>query len=200
MCDIPSYFGAAVLAGTESDLYRPLVNYLDSGFYTDQRPKHGNLRLIAQVVADVPAPAGGMWTQPDVAAVAVGRHKFAPSARIDILSFEVKTHRGANLAAVYEALAHARFVNLSYLVWNRPACVCSDREKYEAIATACSTYGVGLISVHNAADLMTYEIRVPPKRSSVSDDALDEFVISRFSDANQTLISGALRDFCPGPL
>jgi hypothetical protein len=74
------------------------------------------LRLVAQVVADVAAPSGGTWTQPDVAA-AVRRHKFAPSARVDILSFEVKTHRGASLVSVYEALAHARFVNFSYLVW-----------------------------------------------------------------------------------
>jgi len=200
MCDAPSFFGEAVLTGTELELYEPLVDFLRSDFYTDQRPKHGNLRLIAEVVAGAAAPAGGTWTQPDVAAVAVRRHKFAASACIDILSFEVKTHRGANLVSVYEALAHARFVNLSYLVWNRPACICNDREKYNTLTDACITHGVGLISVHNARDLRTYEIRVTPKRSLVSDDALDEFVITRFSGANQALITSALRDFCPRPL
>lgn len=200
MCDVPSFFGEAALARAEAELYEPLVDFLRSDFQADQRPKHGNLRLIAEVVAGTAAPAGGMWTQPDVAAVAVRRHKFAASACIDILSFEVKTHHGANLISVYEALAHARFVNLSYLVWNRPACTCDDREKYTTITSACSAHGVGLISVHNALDVRTYEIRVTPKRSLVSDDALDEFVMSRFSGANQAHIVRALRDFCPGPL
>jgi hypothetical protein len=184
----------------ESDLYQPLVDFLHSDFYTGQRPKHGNLRLIAQVVADIPAPTGGTWTQPDVAAVAVSRRKFAATARIDILSFEVKTHAGANLVAVYEALAHARFVNLSYLVWNRPACICNDRPKYDAIAGACEIHGVGLVTVHNPGDRQTYAVRVAPSRSSVSEDALDEFVISRFSAGNQALITNALSDFCARPL
>jgi hypothetical protein len=200
VCDIPQFFGDAILARAESDLYQPLVDFLHSVFYTAQRPKHGNLRIIAQVVADIPAPAGGTWTQPDVAAVAVSRRKFAPSACIDILSFEVKTYAGANLVSVYEALAHARFVNLSYLVWNRPACTCNDRQKYDAIAAACGAHGVGLITVHNPSDSRTYAVRMVPSHTSVSDDALDDFVISRFSTGNQTLITSALTDFCPRPL
>ncbi|HEX5999305.1 MAG TPA: hypothetical protein VFZ16_07895 [Hyphomicrobiaceae bacterium] len=200
MCDVPSFFGDAVLTRTESELYQPLVDFLHSDFYTAQRPKHGNLRIVAQVVADVPAPAGGTWTRPDVAAVAVSRRKFAPIAHIDILSFEVKTHTGANLVSVYEALAHARFVNLSYLVWNRPACICGDHPRYQGIKDACQSHGVGLITVHNPSDRRTYDVRAAPTRSSVSDDALDDFVISRFSERNQALITNALTDFCPRPL
>ncbi len=200
MCDVPEFFRDPVLARSESDLYQPLVDFLHSGFYSDQRPTHGNLRIVAEAIADRPAPGGGRWTRPDVAAVAVRRFKFATSAGIDILSFEVKTYRGASVISVYEALAHARFVNCSYLVWNRPACICDDRENYEAIADACGAQGIGLISVHNPNDLATYQIRMTPKRAPIADDALDDFVTSRFSEASQERILGALRDFCPRPL
>jgi hypothetical protein len=200
MCDVPAYFGDAVLADTEVELYAPVVDFLHSTFYTEQKPKYGNLRLIAEIVAGTPAPTGGMWTRPDVAAVGVRRHKFAATAGVDILSFEIKTYPGANLVSVYEALAHARFVNFSYLVWNRPACICGDRQHYAVIAETCSAQGIGLISVHNPHELGTFQIRVTPKRSSVSEDTLDEFVVSRFSAANQALIRGALQDFCPKPL
>ena len=102
MCDVPAYFGEPVIVPRENDLYRPFEGYLLQGFHELHKPRQGSLFLVTAVTAQVAAPAGGTWTQPDLAAVAVSRSKFATVAELQIFSFEVKTFVGCNLQAVHE--------------------------------------------------------------------------------------------------
>lgn len=108
--------------------------------------------------------------------------------------------RGCQLQSVHEALAHTRFVNFSYLVWNRPQCICQDREFFDLIEENCRSYGVGLITAHNPNNLGTYRIRLKAERKPISADAIDEFICTRFNAVQQGLVIDALRLFCPGPL
>jgi len=200
MCDIPQHYGVPLLMQQEHDLYQPLGQFLHQGFHEFHKPKNGNLYLeVAQTYAAA-APDGGMWTRPDLAAVSISRSKFATTAEMQLFGFEVKTMAGCRLQSVHEALAHSRFVNFAYLVWNRPACVCRDRDFYDTIRKNCEAYGVGLITVHNPNDLSTFQIRLKAQRKIVADDVIDEFISTRFSAAEQDRIVAALARFCPGPL
>ena len=200
MCEVPEAFGDPFIATQERELYAPLESYINHGVHLLQRPAHGSLRLVTAETAQTAAPAGGTWTQPDLAAVGISRSKFATTAEIRLFSFEVKTYAGCDLKAVHEALAHTRFVNFSYLVWNRPRCICQDREHYQVIESNCAAYGVGLLTVHNPLNLGTYEVRLPAQRKLISADDMDEFISTRFNMHRQALIIDALQLFCPGPL
>jgi hypothetical protein len=200
MCDVPAHYGEAVMVPSEHDLYQPLEGYIHEGFFAVHKPPHGNMRVVTAPTALVPAAGGGTWTQPDVSAVLISRRKFAATAEVRLLSFEVKTMAGCKLQSVHEALAHTRFVNCSYLVWNRPRCVCADRELYATIETNCAAYGVGLITVHNPGNLSTFEIRRVAQSKAVAPDEIDEFISTRFDERSRELIIVGLGRFCAGPL
>lgn len=200
MCDVPTYFGDPVIVQSEHDLYQPLENYLLQGFYMVHKPKHGSMLAVTAQTALIPATGGGPWTQPDVAVVLISRNKFATTAEIRLFSFEVKTMMGCQLQSVHEALAHTRFVNCSYLVWNRPKCICQDRELYATIEANCAAYGVGLITVHDPHNLSTFEIRLAAQNKTIATNEMDEFVSTRFDAHSQALILDGLKQFCAGPL
>jgi len=200
VCEVPQSFGAPVIVQNESDLYVPLENYILQGFYLLQKPARGSLRAVTAQTALIPAAGGGTWTQPDVAAAFVSRSRFATSAEIRLFGFEVKTMGGCRLQSVHEALAHTRFVNCSYVVWNRPKCICGDREHYLTIERNCSAYGIGLLSVHDPGNLATFEVRLEAQHKNIAANEVDEFISTRFDDHKQGLILGALKQFCPGPL
>lgn len=199
MCNTPLFYGDPVLASHEKELYDPVIDFLHSAFSARITPKHGAARLVTEKTALRRDPAGGQWTQPDIAAVCISRHRFAAAAAVDIYSFEVKTNSGGGeLESVHEALAHARFANFAFLVWNRNFCTCEDH-RYDAIAQSCKLYGVGLITAHNPLDIRTFDIRLLPVRSNVSSDAVDDFVATRFSVDNQKRVEDILRQFGSGP-
>lgn len=195
MCEVPDYFGEPLLAGFERELYAPLEEYLHLDFIARLQPMHGWVRIFTSQVAHIPAPDGGMWTRPDVAAVLLRRRKFATSVDLETLSFEVKTYAGASIQGVHEALAHTRFMNQSYFVWNRPACICSDRSRFEAMLDNCRAYGIGMITIHNPTDLRTFTLRQHATRAQVNGDVLDNFIESRFGESEKLRIIQAMRQF-----
>lgn len=198
MCILPEYFGPPILLRPESSLYPRLAQFLYLGFHEAHKPRHGSLYLEVGHTHDVAAPSGGTWTRPDLAAVGISRGRFAATVEVRLFSFEVKTADGCRLQSVHEALAHTRFVNYSYLVWNRPACICDDEENYQAILSNCAAYGVGLITIHNPNDLNTFQIRLCARRKKVAADLIDEFILTRFSPAEQARIDGAMQRYCVG--
>jgi hypothetical protein len=198
MCEVPEHYGDPVIVRLESDLYQPLEGYIHEGFFVAHRPPHGSMRAVTAQTALI--AGGGAWTQPDVAAVLISRNKFAATAEVRLFSFEAKTMAGCQLQSVHEALAHTRFVNCSYLVWNRPHCTCKDRELYNTIEASCAAYGVGLITVHDPGNLSTYEIRHAAQNKTVAPNEVDEFISTRFDRQSQALILDGLKMFCAGPL
>jgi hypothetical protein len=199
MCEVPEHYGDPVIVRNETDLYQPLESYVHDSFFVAHRPPHGAMRVVTAQTALIPGVGGGVWTQPDVAAVVISRNRFAASAEVRLFSFEVKTKAGCQLQSVHEALAHTRFVNCSYLVWNRPHCVCADRELYNTIQASCAAYGIGLITVHNPGKPHTYEIRHAAQNKTVPPNEIDEFISTRFDSHEQELILEGLKMFCAGP-
>jgi hypothetical protein len=192
MCEIPEHFGSFKEAKLEREIYQPLVDFMHFHGSDHFRPRYGIVEIYPEDISSVPAQRAGMWTRPDVAAVCLRRAKYSTAKQLDVLSFEVKTCTGADIASVHQALAQAQFVNKSYLVWNRPACICDD-QAYSEIKESCLTHGIGLMVVHDPSNLRTFEFRVAPRRKDITQDALDEFIESRFSPRTKQLVESATR-------
>ena len=189
MCEISSDFGPFVEMTPEPKLYPLVYNYLATQFLVARKPMYGDANIIIDEVSHVVPAADGPWARMDLAAVCVERHRFSAAASIDTISFEVKTHAGADLASVHEALAHRRFARSSFLVWNRPACICNDRKNYERIEQSCKLHGVGLITAHDPNRTHTYQIRIIAQSAGQTDAANAEFIHERFSQNSQTRIT-----------
>jgi hypothetical protein len=200
MCEVPEHYGDPVIVPLERDLYQPLESFINGSFFAAHRPPHGAMRAVTAQTSSIQAFEGGTWTQPDVAAVLISRNKFAATAEVRLFSFEVKTRSGCQLQSVHEALAHTRFVNCSYLVWNRPHCICGDREFYNTIDASCVAYGVGLITIHDPGNSDTYEVRRAAQNKAVGRNEVDEFISTRFGPQSQAQIIDGLKMLCPGPL
>ena len=200
MCNVPDFYGDFSGASRERDLYEPLINYLHHHFIESLQIRRGTAHITPQDVSTITDSDGGQWTRPDVAAVLLRRNRYAATATIDILSFEVKRYTACDLPAVHEALAHARLVNFAYLVWNRPACIYKDKKTYDRIVQSCQLYGLGLVTIHDPSNLQTFEVKLQPSRTAVGEDAVDEFIESRFSTGNKSRIMLSLKKFCAGPL
>lgn len=192
MCDVPAHFGKFNEVTPERGIYSSLVQFLPFHGSEHFRPKHGIVEIFAEDISQIPAQQAGMWTRPDVAAVSLRRARFARTKELDLISFEVKTFRGTDIASVHQALAQAQFVNRSYLVWNRPFCTCGD-SNYSAIEQSCRKYGVGLLTVHDPSNLQTFEFRISPQRNELTPDELDEFIVTRFSQSAKQMIEAAIR-------
>ncbi len=194
MCELRPNFGDFREVTPERDLYPLVFNYLHSDFYAVQRPRHGRVEIVAEDVSQLQVVDQGAWSRMDVAAVCIRRLRFAPVCFVETVSFEIKTRTGANLQSVHEALAHRRFAESSFLLWNRNVCTCGD-QNYRLIEESCRLHGIGLITVHDPHQVHTYEIRIPAEFSIKSADAIDEFIQARFTPGAQALIENSIHRF-----
>ena len=179
-------WGEPKIAAVEQELYALVERYLNLEFYLRLKPRFGSLLLVTEDISQTPAPEGGAWSRPDLAAVAVWRHKFAPQTQLDLYSFEVKRASAVDARAVHEALAHRRFVNYSYLVWNRSAT--PDTGQFALITDMCSQLGVGLIVAHDPWDPRKYSVPVVAERFPLEPDAIDAFIEMRMSQPKRTRV------------
>ncbi|MGO9078703.1 MAG: hypothetical protein ACLQDY_06625 [Streptosporangiaceae bacterium] len=106
------------LVQRESELYRPLLDWLQSTLESQ-----GGFFWDAQITAN---PQGrrrssGQWSRPDVTSVEVWRSEWLPQINLTISSYEVKRFCDAErLESVYEAKAHGRWAHRSNLVLEAP--------------------------------------------------------------------------------
>lgn len=192
MCETPEYFGRFEAEAAEESLYDPLCEFLRMRFPERLKPQHGAIRLVVEKTDQTEAPGGGSWQRPDVAAVSVAQYKYSGRTTVNVHTFEVKTNAGGeDEKSVFQALAYSRFANSAYLVWNRQNCTCGDH-KYQRVFNTCEKFGVGLITIHKPSDLRTYTVKLMAERRDVSQDALDDFIESRFSETNRAQILSAL--------
>lgn len=163
----------------ERDLYPLVMRWLNMGFATSdalinvgQRPT-----LFSADISQKKANIGGHWSRPDLATIAYRRGVFTPSWEASIYSFEVKCYSTVDQAAVYEAVAHTRFVHYSYLLWQEEDMPSSEKWR---IVDLCREFGVGAITAFDPSDVNTYKLRAAPKRNQITISETDSFIRERF--------------------
>src|SRR5258705_76145 len=68
----------------ESDLYRPVRDYLELRFCDWLRPAYGDLRSASAITATAGGARTGQWSKPDLALVALWRTKYALAWSLDL--------------------------------------------------------------------------------------------------------------------
>ncbi len=178
----------------ESDLYPPINDYLEQRYREILKPRYGDLRSISAITAKSGGGTfDGKWTRPDLAMAALWRFEFGLSWTIDLHSFEVKTENGCDNVSVHEALSHTAMAHYSYLMWHNPSWD-EDKGNCRATCERCAQYGVGLITFSDPADSSAYHIRLRSIRHNPSGEAIDEFMETRFPQAERDLLRKWVRE------
>jgi hypothetical protein len=180
--------GTLVAAIPERDLYVGVKEFLDVRFQRSCEPPSAIALWKSQITSTIDIRVHGRWTRPDLAAVHVWKHKFAPSFTVDLHGFEVKREDGCDVTSVFEALAHTRIVHFAHLVWHRPNSG-SQPELLRSIEDNCCSFGVGLITFSDPADPNTFRIYDGMARRFAPDLALvDRFIDEAIPDHVDTIL------------
>lgn len=132
----------------------------------------------------------GRFSRPDFVLASIRRWKFDPQTSLEVFSFEVKNRQGANIPAVYEALAHARFVHHPFLVCPRTRL---DVSLERQIKSTCEREGVGLIlfdikavSQNPGFALLNLSVECTAARRSTDPAIVERFLEGRLSEVSNT--------------
>jgi hypothetical protein len=159
----------------EQTLYGNLEGDFGSGEFSSGQLGLKAETFVLQNTAKRGVLGEGRLTRPDFTLAAVRRWRFDPAATLDVYSFEVKNRAGSSVAAVYEALAHGRYVNYPYLVCPRSR---FDESLNRALKSTCEREGVGLV---------LFDIQVTqPREYSVTNVSLHVQAERRAPDPSET--------------
>ncbi len=175
-------------AVAEVELYRVVKQFLDQRFQTLVEPPSAIALWRSNITATLAINFPGRWTRPDLAAVHIWRHKFAPAFNVDLHGFEVKASDGCDVTSVFEALAHTRIVHFAHLVWHRPD-PAAQTERFKSVAANCRAFGVGFITFedHEKPDTFTVHQDVPPKRFEPDLALVDTYIEAAFPEHVETI-------------
>ncbi len=130
------------------------------------------------------AAGAGRWSRPDFTLAAIRRFKYDPRRYLDVYSFELKNRRGANVVAVHEALAHARFSHFAYLVCPRSNL---SQAQTNIIRQACTDHAIGLVTFDLSAGdaeepvMAEFRFEVSPQRRTPDPAEVDVHLDARLS-------------------
>jgi hypothetical protein len=175
----------------ESALYPLVHRWLQADFKASEamRAEARNAVTFTDNIAEQGTRHGGLWSQPDLAAVVYAKARYLPHWTADLYSFEVKTGDGIGQEAVYEAFAHTRFVNFSYLVWQVPI---AQRDIDNRVLDLCQKFGLGALITPEPDDPRSYRVVHTPLRRETPPSTFDQFISERFSEQTKRAIQGWL--------
>lgn len=175
---------------SESDLYDPLLRQIRKTQFLDQIGVQQGANVSEKIAHN--RPSSGRYSQPDLILASIHRWRFDPGRSLEVFSFEVKNRAGTNVTAVYEALAHARFVNHPYLVIPRTRL---DHKNQSSVRSVCEREGVGLIEFdllpfgkQSGSIIENAKVEIPAIRRETDPKIVEEFLITRLSATNQNLL------------
>jgi hypothetical protein len=177
----------------EAGYYRPIKTALENGF-AKERGFHSS-DFVIEICGNRRRGNEGTWSVPDITLYACQTLKYIPGKILSLFSFEVKTKDNVGLTAVYEALAHTRFVNFSYLVVvGDPQEWTSNKDgPYSQISAECFRHGIGLIIGDGKPSWDAYETVREGERFSPDFSRQDQYVARAFDEDGQEKINRLVR-------
>lgn len=168
-----SVSGAAVYS-KESDLYGPVADVLRTHWSKEQ----GFDDYVVHVTALQGArETGGKWSRPDICVFACKTYPYVPNRYFEVITFEVKPLGGADVASVYEALAHRRAATRAYVVAHVPAEQAAEcLHALEETVLEAKRWGIGVITVDDPTDFDSWEVLVEAERREPDPGRLNEFI------------------------
>jgi hypothetical protein len=109
--------GVTAGSAAEKDLYGPIIKTLQSDWIPDHQIQDF---VIHQTAHQGRRGTGGKWTRPDITLASSNSYTYVPGRPVEIRTFEIKTHDGLDVTAVYEALAHRRAAHYAHVFVHVP--------------------------------------------------------------------------------
>lgn len=129
---------------SEAALYEPMAQVLRQHWGRER----GFDAYVVEVLAHQGARAtGGRWSRPDIVVVGYKTFPYVPGRFLEVVTFEVKWVEGADITAVYEALAHRRFATRAYVIVHVPDNRTDEVEAaIDGLAEEGKRHGIGVQS------------------------------------------------------
>jgi DNA-binding MarR family transcriptional regulator len=114
------------------------------------------------------------WSNPDLAKISVQRYPIQRLHKVVLITYEVKQWGRWNVEAVFEAASHRRYAHEAYVVleWARDV----PFEGAEYIESACSRFGVGLITLHPYYSSFRHIVRIHAVPHMPPDGEVEEYM------------------------
>lgn len=162
----------------EASLYSPMATVIRNQWSKEQ----GFDNYLVEITARQGSKPTGKWTRPDITAVGYKTFPFVPGRFLEVISFEIKPTATADVAAVYEALAHRRSTTRAYVIVHMPK---AEEESYsqiiDAIYDECQKFGVGFILADDPADFSTWNPKLDAERVDPDPNRLNQFIAEQTS-------------------
>lgn len=154
----------------EFALYEPFKKYLEA--------QRDNLRFEPNqfIICDTARQGSkrtGAWARPDLVVFSKKTYNFIKNAFFEIVTYEIKPAGEDSIKWVYEAAAHQRFSNRSFLAFNSSP---SKISGFDEISSECIRLGVGLILFSNPDDPSTYDEYIDARYRTPQPDRVDTFI------------------------
>ncbi len=162
----------------EKALYSPFVSILDAEATENEEP--------ALVIDTSALRKSGKWSNPDVTKISIRKFPILKSHRVLLTTYELKQWKRWNVESVFEAASQRRFAHESYVVleWAKGEEVVG----LEEIASVCSRFGVGLLTLHPYYSSFRYTVQLDAEKHETPDDYVEEYlgyVFEKNEDAKQ---------------
>lgn len=162
---------------SEKNLYEPMKHEIETGWAKAAGHNYGGEHDFCEVVdtSEGGRRRDGAWRRPDLTLVGGREIPYIPGNFVDIVTFEIK--KDIPLVGVYEALAHQRAANYSYVVywfpeiWGKP-----DAEATAEIEAEARRCGVGVIVARQEDDYGCWDEIVHPRRIDTDPQLLENFL------------------------
>jgi hypothetical protein len=163
----------------EADLYAPSRQVIEGGWSRERSYDDFVVEITAQPGR---VQTGGTWTRPDVSLLGTKSYPYLPGRFFEIVTFEVKTADALDVRGVFEALSHAQFATLAYVVFYTNGKEFGDYSNSDRVIDLAAKHGIGLIGASKIDNYEFWTELVVPRRNVIDPEQANQFIGASFSE------------------
>jgi hypothetical protein len=179
----------------EKDLYEPAKAVIENYWAKEKRIGQNQFKdtfYFVEITAHKRKKGesiGGKWTRPDIALVGYTSYSYVPGKFLDVISFEIKNYNNMAIDALYEALAHLRYVTFSYVLLYVPENLQEQNgDTINRIVDEAQRFGIGVIVASKIDDGTSWDMLVEAVRRDPDPAKLNDFITQQISEENKDKI------------
>jgi hypothetical protein len=169
-------------AGSESELYLPLADWIRGEFLPDDFDSEKDLFEVTVSANKRPASVG-IFEVPDIISLSLKKYRYVPTVHMEVVSFEVKRAADAFSAyGIFEAISHSKFAHRSYYCFEWLDEAFEKRADYQRIEQEATAHGIGLLRCRFVDD-------------QKKDVHVDELLEGRYLDPQPSVLNSLIDSF-----
>jgi hypothetical protein len=169
----------------ETELYPPSKQVIEEGWSRE--------RAYDDFVVEITAlpgrvQTGGIWTRPDISLLGTKSYPFLPGRFFEIVTFELKAADALDVKGVFEALSHAQFATLAYVVFYTSGKDFKEYPNSDRVIELAAKHGIGVIVTPQIDKYEFWNELVEPRRNTIDPEQANHFIGASFSETARNRI------------